>query len=347
MADLLTAVTTYGRGGGSARVRVFSWTDRLRDGATVSDYLGGRTNAPAELLRHPARVLSAERRLRRLAGQNSSSPLLISRQASPFSNGGIESRLLRSSVRGVYDFDDALPYTPPRAIDRLWSKRRVWERSVRASDVVIAGNDFLAELASSASSEVVVIPSCIEPGEYVVKQDYSIDSAHPVAVWLGSPSTEAHLLSIETALLRAHEATGLRVKLISAGQADLGGLESMVDRVEWNPSTVAEELAAADFGIMPLPDSLWNRGKCGYKLLQYAATGLPLVGSPVGVNATILSRADGLAASNASEWTDALVAICDESESSRSARGRTALDAAVTQYSYDSWESEWLAAVGL
>jgi glycosyltransferase involved in cell wall biosynthesis len=313
----------------------------------VSEYLGGRSNAPGELLRHPARVVAAEVGLRRLIGQDASSPLLISRQASPFSNGAIESRLLRSSARGVYDFDDALPYTPSGAIDRLWSKRRVWERSVQSADVVIAGNDFLAELAAAVSDAVVVIPSCIEPSDYLVKEDYSIGTAHPVAAWLGSPSTEAHLVSVGPALLQANAATGVRIKLISAGHAELGALEPIVDRVEWDPATVAAEISSADVGIMPLPDTLWNRGKCGYKLLQYAASGLPLVGSPVGVNADILEGANGLAATSASEWADALTAIVTESDSARRARGRAALDAALSRYSYDAWAAAWRTAIGI
>ena len=31
-----------------------------------------------------------------------------------------------------------------------------------------------------------------------------------------------------------------------------------------------------------LPDDLWSRGKCGLKVLQYQAAGLPVVANPVG-----------------------------------------------------------------
>ena len=49
-----------------------------------------------------------------------------------------------------------------------------------------------------------------------------------------------------------------------------------------------EDLQSFDVGIMPLPDEPWERGKCGFKLIQYMACGKPVVASPVGVNEQIV-----------------------------------------------------------
>ena len=121
----------------------------------------------------------------------------------------------------------------------------------------------------------------------------------------------------------------------------------MVDRVQWAPATFAQELARADLGLMPLRDDEWSRGKCAYKLLQYGAAALPLVGSPVGANREVLSRAEGLAPRSVDDWYDAMVQLLEESDESRARRGRAARRAVEENYSFRSWEPTWVEAVGL
>ena len=64
-----------------------------------------------------------------------------------------------------------------------------------------------------------------------------------------------------------------KARLVEVGQLDLAGL-----RISF------------DVGIMPLPDEPWPRGKCGFKLIQYMACGLPVVALPVGANAEIVEH---------------------------------------------------------
>ena len=71
-----------------------------------------------------------------------------------------------------------------------------------------------------------------------------------------------------------------------------------------------DDLQSLQVGIMPLPDLPFERGKCGYKLIQYMACGLPVVASPVGVNAQIVEHGvTGFLASSAQEWNDALLRL--------------------------------------
>ncbi|KQV06131.1 glycosyltransferase [Leifsonia sp. Root112D2] len=338
--------TSYGRQAGSARVRVFEWLEHLGAGDNVSSYLGQSSNSISTVARQPLKVVKAERQLRQRARSVGEATAFISRQASPFSNGTIERKILSRANHGVYDFDDALMYTPSSAVERVWSKRRIWRQSVQAADVVIAGNDYLAEAAGRQHENVVVIPSCVEPNDYVAKQAFEISDV-PSAVWLGSPSTEQYLSEIAEPLLALHESRGLRLTVISAGDASLAELDRMVDRVQWTLDGYQEHLARADFGIMPLQDSAWSRGKCAYKLLQYGASALPMIGSDVGTNRKVLQLADGLAASTSAEWRDGLETLIDEPATRRAERARSSRAAIIQHYSFSAWADTWRETVGL
>ncbi|MEV8252599.1 hypothetical protein AB0O95_01390 [Rhodoglobus sp. NPDC076762] len=297
------------------------------------------------LARQPLKTLKAEFRLRRAAASRTNETVLISRQASPLSNGHIERELLSKAARGVYDFDDALGTIQRTSSRSAWSKQRVWMQSVSAADVVIAGNTYLADQASQHSQNVVVIPSCVDPGDYTTKADYSIAGA-PRAMWIGSPSTEQYLSTISEALLTVHQSTGLRLTVISAGNSSLGPLDVMVDRKNWTRSTFGEDVSHADFGIMPLIDDEWTRGKCAYKLLQYGAAGLPVFGSPIGANAEVLARAGAGGPTSTEEWVFELESLIHESSAARAEKGSRARQTVVAHYSFAAWAAKWAESVG-
>lgn len=341
---MITTVSAYGRAGASARVRVFDWLDHTRTPAESLTYLDGSRLSLGEIAHRPLATLKAERVLRAVVNRAPATPVLLSRGATPFSNGGIESALLRAATIGVYDFDDALMHQTGSGTRRAFSRAKVWLAATRAADRVIAGNEYLADYAAHHNADVRVIPSCVEPSRYQEKSSYSIAES-PVAVWMGSPSTEQYLQDIARPLQEAHRRFGLRLRLISAGNAQLHGLEMMTDRVQWDPTTYGTELQNGDFGIMPLPDDPWTRGKCAYKLLQYGAAALPVIASPVGANVKALSQMKGFAASTEDDWLDALATLVGATSQARSEYGTAAREAVVAHYSFARWKSTWLDAV--
>lgn len=270
----------------------------------------------------------------------------MSRGASPFSSGSLEESLLRGAAFSVYDFDDAIYARSPSLTRRFWSEQKVWERCVKAADIVIAGSEVLAESAAKIRNDVVLIPSCVETDNYTLKQDYEIDQT-PVAVWIGSPSTERFLGGIADALLALHRKWGLRVRVISSGNASLGLLDPLIDRIQWDRNTFQQHLSSADLGIMPLPDTLFERGKCAYKLLQYGATGLPSVGSPVGANVQALHRIGGLAASSSQDWENSVSAILEATVDERKSMGAASRRGVDDHYSFRSWAETWLLTTRL
>jgi glycosyltransferase involved in cell wall biosynthesis len=343
---MLHAVTPYGRKGGSSRVRVHDWVDRTAAVCSVSDYIGHRNASAGYLARHAREVARAERTLRRLATV-ASSRLLLHREASPLSRGALERRLLRSADFAVYDLDDALYEDHGQGgVLRRWApKSQKAEYCARAADRVVAGNALLADWASQRNGDVVVIPSCVAPEHYRPRSDYA-DEDVPRLVWIGSRDNEAHLLLVARPLLELHRRVGARLTLIGSLQPRLGTLEELIDRVAWSEDVQHKALAEADHGLMPRPDDAYSRGKCGYKLLQYAAAAIPFVASPVGVNAAILQEFGMPAPESADEWVDALLHLL-RAPGDREALGRRARRVVDRDWSYDTWLPTWEAAVGI
>ena len=345
----LTAVATYGRGGAGARVRVFEWIDHLGLDAEIFSYLGTSENSPRTVLERPVATIKVERELRRLE-RRSPERLLVFRQASPFGHGGLEGRLLAAAGWGVYDFDDGLAWAAKRRSSLGGLVRSSEEKclmSLRRADRVIAGNDFLAEWSSGYARDVVTIPSCVQPKEYLEKASYET-SDPPRLVWIGSRSGEGYLRRIETALLRVHERTGARLSLIgdASGLFD-GPLDEITERVQWYEGRGERELAEYDLGLGPLTDDRVSQGKSAYKLLQYGAAALPFVASPVGTAERVAAALGGSLAASDGEWVDAIVALLEAPADERRRAGRAGRESVETQYSFSSWQSRWLAALDL
>jgi glycosyltransferase involved in cell wall biosynthesis len=341
----LRVVTPYGRGAGSSRVRVFSMVDRTRHRVDVDCYAGLPNARPSTLLRRPASLSRAERALRR---PSSVPRVLLHREASPLSRGGLEQALLRKADLGVYELDDALfADTGAGGLARRLAPKAVKARvAATAADRVIAGNAVLAEWGAAFCRDVVVIPSCVDPADYDHKVDYQL-SDPPRLGWIGSRDNERFLTLVGEALWEVHRQTGARLTLVGGSAPGLGPLEAIIDRIPWSEPAQRRALATFDVGIMPLPDDAYSRGKCAYKLLQYGAAGVPSVGSPVGVNREVLTRMALPAPSDPGEWAEAILSLLALPDEGRAAAGARAHQVATRDFSYDAWLGTWEAATGL
>src|SRR5205085_460776 len=82
--------------------------------------------------------------------------------------------------------------------------------------------------------------------------------------------------------------SGVVLKLVCDRFVDFDNLT--VVPCPWSEPGERRELASADIGISWLPDDAWSRGKCGLKVLQYMAAGLPVVANPVGVHTEMIGH---------------------------------------------------------
>jgi glycosyltransferase involved in cell wall biosynthesis len=266
--------------------------------------------------------------------------------------------LLRRRVpRLVFDFDDAVwlrdSYSP-RGLDDPRRYRR-FRAVVRACDAVVAGNDYLARAAREHlhPDRVHVIPTCVEPARYDPAR-YDPARYDPVAgrppdaplrlVWVGSSSTLQGLERFAPTLTAIGRAVpGVRLKLICDRFITVPGLT--VEPCLWREETEAAEIARADVGLAWVPDDRWSRGKCGLKVLQYHAAGLPVVANPVGVQAEMVRHGHtGLLARTPEEWVRAVTRLATNAEL-RQRLGRAGRRQVEERYSVAAGARRWLAVL--
>jgi glycosyltransferase involved in cell wall biosynthesis len=241
---------------------------------------------------------------------NAWSRLLLYRKLAPYDAVVLQKRLLsrmelfvlRSRARRlVYDVDDAVMYTSE---GEDHSRRRGrFATTVKTADLVVCGNQFLADEASRDTDRILVVPTCINTETY--RPGLRADHGRTLTIgWTGSRSTNAYLNDIFPPLAQLHGPAQLKIISDTAAGFDFFRLVHVPSTfVTWTPKTEIAEAATFDIGLMPLPDNRWTQGKCGFKALQYMALGIPAVCSPVGVNRDIVhDGVDGFFAPTLQDW---------------------------------------------
>lgn len=245
-------------------------------------------------------------RIRQMAAAESFDLLWIEKELLPWFPYGAERWILKSAPPYIVDFDDAWFHHYDRS---RWSLVRgllgqKLDTLMRHATLVTVGNDYLATRAESAGARsVAILPTVVDISRYPTAPGPGGDL--PAVGWIGSPITDHYLGLVEEPLRRMVMGDEARLCLVGATPAALSTLPA--ERYEWREDTETGHIAAFDIGIMPLADTPWERGKCGYKLIQYMACGKPVVASPVGINRDIVEHGvNGFLAETPDEWAGAL-----------------------------------------
>lgn len=254
--------------------------------------------------------------------------------------------LLRQSARLLlFDCDDAVFLRDSYAAKGLYSARRQrrFRAVVRAANGVMVGNAFLRDQAARWTSpgRVQVVPTCVDPALYPLA-DHVRPPGKAQLVWIGSSSTLQGLEQIRPLLEHlGRRYPGISLKLICDRFLKLDTL-AVLPR-PWSAAMEGEELATADIGLSWVPDDAWSCGKCGLKVLQYMAAGLPVVANPVGVQAEMIRHGEtGFLAETPDEWAAAIGRLAADS-GLRRRMGRAGRQRVTTHYSVAVGAGHWLA----
>lgn len=343
-------LSRYGSLGASSRVRYLQYLPYFREQGVEVTVIPLFSNSYLEALYQGGsrwyEVLSGYgRRCLALFRVRKFDAVIVEKEFFPFFPAIAERLLSALGVTYIVDYDDALFHRydcHSSALVRRLLGRKI-DVVMRNSSIVVAGNDYLAERARQAgAARVEIVPTVVDTDRYQTRQGMTNDI--PIVGWIGTPETSRYLkalIPVFEELQKAH-----KVRFVAVGASEEAFNNTPVEVWSWSEETEVASIQKFDIGIMPLTDTPWERGKCGYKLIQYMACGLPVVASPVGVNSQIiLHQESGFLAETPGEWKKALQSLLEAGLSSRETMGRVGRARAEQWYSLKKQAPELLQAV--
>ncbi|MGQ9368776.1 glycosyltransferase [Azospirillum sp. ST 5-10] len=309
-------LSRYARLGSSSRLRYYQFLPELAARGIqvdVSPLLPDRyLSALYESGKRPVELAARSfvTRILRMLSTRRYDLLWVEKELLPWLPYGFERLLLAWAPPYVIDYDDAWfhvydshPHVAVRTVlgDKL-------DRLMRGAALVTVGNAYLAARALAAGARrVEVFPTVVSLSRY--GEPLPAPRSDPLTVgWIGSPVTARYLELVQGPLRRLCGEG--RVRLVLVGANDNAVPTLAASRLDWREDTEVDQIKGFDIGIMPLSNTRWERGKCGYKLIQYMACAKPVIASPVGVNREIVEPGvNGFLAETPEDWYEAVMTL--------------------------------------
>ena len=314
------ALGKYGELAASSRQRMVQYLRPLEELGIILNFEPLLPDSYVEALAHSRGgqsgviLQSYLRRVRRLLSVRDFDLVWVHCDLLPYVPGSLEMCFLSADTPIVYDCDDAIFHNYDlhrNALVRRLLSRKL-EPLLRRCRAGTCGNDYLKAYVEQFCAGSVVVPTVVDTQRYLMRTEAAVQTSSPVKIgWIGSPSTWAYVKPLFAILEDLKAQTQITFHAIGVGEKDRTNAE--FEFVDWALETEVSEIQKLDVGIMPLTDDPWSRGKCGFKLIQYMACGLPVVASPVGVNRKLVKHGEnGFLASTEQEWISALSTLIAE-----------------------------------
>lgn len=308
-------LTKYSRKGASSRLRTLQYLPYLEKHGFSFDVQSLFDDNYLEYLyngqkRHILSILKLYlMRLYALKKLKNYDLVWIEKEIFPYFPAFLEQLMNLKGIKYIVDYDDAIFHNYDMSNNKVlkFLLGNKIDKVMKNAETVIAGNEYLLKRAQTAGArQVTIVPTVVDHNKYKIR---STSSKNMLTIgWIGSPITQKYIIELFPALLAVNQKHPFRLLLVGASNYILKESKGLqIDIVPWTEDTEVDLIRQMDIGIMPLKDGPWEKGKCGYKLIQYMACGVSVIATPIGVNKDIVLKSNsGQLASSLEEWIFAL-----------------------------------------
>lgn len=222
----------------------------------------------------------------------------------------LEYLLYKTNVKIILDYDDAIFHNydlHSKKIVRYLYGNKI-SSVVKYANTVITGSPYLSSYLNRFATNVIEIPTSINFDNYILSHNSDSLKNDIIIGWIGSKSTSKNIINIIEVIKIIHKLNPNIIFKLMGFDNNLKSQLNLPNVLFYNWSAEEELifLKEIDLGIMPLEDTSFNRGKCGFKLIQYMAMGKPTLSTPLEANVKINRNNSNLFATNKEEWVECI-----------------------------------------
>ena len=225
--------------------------------------------------------------------------------------------LLRKFSRCLaYDLDDAI-WLPQKGGHHFVTQLRLWIRirkQLRTVQLCIAANEVLAAHSRRlGAARVELLPMALPAEKWEQPPSKSIGKKVVIG-WSGAPTNLAYLEALEPALGQVLQKFPHAELQVYCGK-EPSFRKFPFRHFPFQPGTEPGVVRGFDIGLLPLPTDSFASAKSPIKALQYFASGVPAVATPVGATRELVRpNLNGLWAEDQDQWVQALSNLIENAE---------------------------------
>ena len=309
----------YNELGPSSRYRIYQYLDSYKNAGIdvkVAPLFGSYFFVSNKIIKILGTLFYYFRRFFNLLQVYKYDIIYIEYELFPYFSSVFEKLFTILKVRYIVDYDDAIFHNYNQSNNRLirFLLSNKIDSVIKSANYVITGSPYLTEYVTRLNPSCIEIPTSVSKKKYEFNSNSKKNTVFTIG-WIGSKTTSGNVLKLIPAFETLKDKIDYQLNLIGFDENELKKLTHLnTHLITWDAKTEIEEIKKFDLGIMPLDDTPFNQGKCGFKLIQYMGCSLPTLSTPLDANKKINRNGKNLYAITTEDWVKAIEKVYENQD---------------------------------